>query len=1038
MSYVELHARSAFSFLRGASLPSSLAEQAAQLGLSALALTDRDGVYGIPRFHSAASRLGLRPITGVELTMVDGSVLPVLVRSRRGYRNVCQLLTRAHLRGTKGNAAVGWDELAEFSEGLVALTGDEEGPVRRALSNGGPANALEVLKSLERCFGADNVFVELQRHLGRDEPLLHKRLIALAEEMRMAPLATGGVLYAKGEGREVLDVFTCMRHHTRLDVAGRLLSSNGERHLRPPSQMQRLFAHCPEAVSNTVYLAERLDFTLNDLGYSFPEYSVPDGETMDSFLRAMTLDGARKRYTQLSQRVSAQLERELGLIAQLGFSGYFLIVWDLVNFCKSRDILVQGRGSAANSVVCYCLGITACDPIACDLLFERFLSEGRTSWPDIDLDLPSGSRREAVIQEVYRRYGEHGAAMTANVITFRGRSAMREIGKALHFSPALMGRFSALFGSGDFSNTLAVREQMERAGLPESEPRAPAALRLYEALSRLPRHLGQHSGGMIISRGKLSSIVPLERASMEGRVVAQWDKYDCEDLGIIKVDLLGLGMMAAMQDTLELCDKRNRPVDLATIPKDDPETYALMQRADTIGVFQIESRAQMATLPRMKPSCFYDVVVEVAIIRPGPIQGDMVHPYLARRSGKEPVTYLHPDLEPILSRTLGVALFQEQLLRIAMVIAGFSAAEAEELRRALSDLRSTERMERVCEQLRVRMRERSHAEALIEKVLQSMRSFALYGFPESHAISFALIAYASAWMKVHRAAEFYVSLLNNQPMGFYSVATLVGDAKARGIKVLPVSVLKSEWLCAVESDNVIRLGLGMIGRLKASNAERLLEQRQQAPFLSMGDFQRRVQLGKEEMRILASAGAFQGLALHRREALWRMRESSEEDLFTLAEARGPQQRPVADGDCPLERMTPAERLNADFNAASVSTGPHAMHLLRERLPEAWTAAELKTAPHGSFVLGAGMVICRQRPGTAKGYVFLSLEDETGVANVVVRPALYEKLRLLIATESFLQIEGHVQHHEGVMHLRAVRIARIDTGQISGTASHDFH
>ena len=799
--------------------------------------------------------------------------------------------------------------------------------------------------------------------------------------------------------------------------------------------MQRLFAHCPEAVRNTVRLAETLEFTLADLGYEFPAYAVPSGETMDSYLRGVTLAGARERYPKWSERVAAQLDRELELIARLGFSGYFLIVWDLVQFCRSRNILVQGRGSAANSVVCYVLGITACDPIACELLFERFLSEGRTSWPDIDLDLPSGPRREAVIQEVYQRYGEQGAAMTANVITFRGRSAMREIGKALNLAPALLGRFSALFASGDFPHTMAVEAQMEKAGLPPSHPRAPAALRLYEAMSRLPRHLGQHSGGMIISQGRLSSHVPLERASMEGRVVAQWDKYDCEDLGIIKVDLLGLGMMAVMQDTLELCAARHRPVELAAIPKDDAPTYALMQAADTIGVFQIESRAQMATLPRMKPHCFYDVVVEVAIIRPGPIQGDMVHPYLARRSGKEPVTYLHPDLEPILSRTLGVALFQEQLLRIAMVIAGFSAGEAEELRRALSDMRSKERMERVCEKLRARMRERAHSEELIEKTLQSMRSFALYGFPESHAISFALIAYASAWMKVHRAAEFYASLLNNQPMGFYSSATLVQDARVHGIKVLPVSVLKSEWLCSVESDASIRLGLIMVGKLSTAHAEALLLERNRAPFVSMDDFQCRVSLHRDELRVLASAGAFAGLSAHRRDALWRLEAPEQGDLFAFAAARKPD---AAAEECPLAPMTPEERLSADFNATSISTGPHAMSLLREQLPEAWTALELKTAPHGSYVLAAGMVICRQRPGTAKGFVFLSLEDETGVANVVIRPALYEKIRLLVATENFLQIEGFVQQQEGVTNLRAHRVERLFAGELPAAASHDFH
>ncbi|MEI6872580.1 MAG: error-prone DNA polymerase, partial [Verrucomicrobiota bacterium] len=765
-------------------------------------------------------------------------------------------------------------------------------------------------------------------------------------------------------------------------------------------------------------------------------YPVPPGETMDSFLRTVTMSGARARYSHLGRRVMAQLERELALIAQLGFSGYFLIVWDLVNFCTSHNILVQGRGSAANSAVCYSLGITACDPIACELLFERFLSEGRTSWPDIDLDLPSGPRRESVIQEVYRRYAPEGAAMTANVITFRGRGAMREIGKALDFSPAVLGRFSALFASGDFPNTLAVQEQLEKAGVPASHPRAPAALRLYEALRRLPRHLGQHSGGMILSRGRLSSIVPLERASMEGRVVAQWDKYDCEQLGIIKVDLLGLGMMAVLQDTLELCADRGRSVDLATIPKDDPATYALMQAADTVGVFQIESRAQMATLPRMKPRCFYDVVVEVAIIRPGPIQGDMVHPYLARRAGKEPVTYLHPDLEPILKRTLGVALFQEQLLRIAMVIAGFSASEAEELRQALSDMRSKERMERVAERLRLRMRERDHGEELIERILKSMRSFALYGFPESHAISFALIAYASAWMKVHRAAEFYASLLNNQPMGFYSSATLIRDARGRGLRVLPASVLHSQWRCTVEDDRTVRLGLCMIGELSAAHGAALLLRRGEQPFGSMADFQRRAGLNRDELRALARAGALQGLAAHRREALWRVQEPVEEDLFSLAAARLGQPAPPEEA-CPLAPMSTEERLEADFSTTRVTVGPHPMELLRRQLPNAWMAAELRQAESGARVQTAGMVFCRQRPGTAKGFVFLSLEDESGISNIIVSPDLYERTRLLIASEAFLQIEGVVQQNEGTTHLRAQGIRAL-ASSLPATASHDFH
>jgi error-prone DNA polymerase len=537
---------------------------------------------------------------------------------------------------------------------------------------------------------------------------------------------------------------------------------------------------------------------------------------------------------------------------------------------------------------------------------------------------------------------------------------------------------------------------------------------------------------------------------MQGRVVAQWGKYDCEELGIIKVDLLGLGMMAVMQDCIELCSDRNRPVDLAAIPKDDPATFRLMQEADTIGVFQIESRAQMATLPRMKPRCFYDVVVEVAIIRPGPIQGDMVHPYLARRSGKEPVTYLHPDLEPVLKRTLGVALFQEQLLRIAMVIAGFTAAEAEELRRALSDLRSRERMERVCERLRLRMRERHHTEELTEHVIQSMRSFALYGFPESHAISFALIAYASAWMKVHRAPEFYAALLNNQPMGFYSSATLVRDAKNHGVRMLPPSVLHSGWHCEVVNDTTVRLGLTLISGLPAEKAQTLLKERAIKPFTSLAEFRQRVPLNQDELRSLARAGALQGLAEHRRDALWRIQAPSETDLFSPQSTPSPSPQPlpnrsmptaipesIPESDCPLRPMSPTERLAMDYASTGVTVGRHPMEFLRENLPETWTAQQIRAAPNHTALETAGMVICRQRPGTAKGFVFLSLEDETGISNVIVPPALYEKTRLLIASESFLRIDGLVQQHEGVTHVRALQIHPLPT-QLPPTPSHDFH
>ncbi|HEY5035725.1 MAG TPA: error-prone DNA polymerase, partial [Chthoniobacterales bacterium] len=673
------------------------------------------------------------------------------------------------------------------------------------------------------------------------------------------------------------------------------------------------------------------------------------------------------------------------------------------------------------------------DPVSNHLVFERFLSESRKGWPDIDLDLPSGDRRERVIQEIYRHYGKHGAAMTANVITYRGRSAAREIGKALNFAPNILDRFSHLFANGDFPHTLDLQAQIEQAGLPNEHPRMPAFVRLYRAIYGLPRHLGQHSGGMIICQDKLSKFVPLENASMPGRVVAQWDKDDCEDLGIVKVDLLGLGMMSVMQDAIALCAERGRPIDLAHIPKDDAATYDLMQKADTIGVFQIESRAQMATLPRMKPKCFYDVVIEVAIIRPGPIQGDMVHPYLARRAGKEPVTYFLPELEPILARTLGVPLFQEQMLKIAMVVADFSGDEAEELRRALSFHRSQERMEKVSVKLRAAMRRKVIAPDVIEKILQSISSFALYGFPESHAISFAILAYGSAYLKVHRAAEFYVSLLNNQPMGFYAPATIVKDARRHGVKTLPVCIARSDWACSVIADDTIRLGFCVVKGLNSERAQKLVEERNAMAFRSVEDFKKRTDLTKEELRTLAEAGALNSLTEHRRSALWQVEEQLPAPLFSAVATTDPESADKV----PLAPMTMPERMQADYATMSLTTGPHPMKLLRAQLPNVWRASDLVSARHGTSVQIAGNVICRQRPGTAKGFVFVSLEDETGVSNAIVTPDLFERIRLVVTEEPFLLIEGEVQNTENVVLIKARKILPLAHAQLLGSESHDF-
>jgi len=1087
-SYVELHACSAFSFLRGGSFPEHLAEIAPELEMPALALLDRNGVYGAQRFSVAAREHGMRPIIGCELSMEDGSILPVLVQNRTGYKNLCELLTQAHLRSEKNKCAVRWNELPQFAGGLVALFGLGSARVSRAgegvlaIANFSKrANSMTSWESYERsfrrdaetntrdacapqnvedrakllidAFGRENVFVELQRHFVRGEERINRELIDLGRAHRLSLLATNGVQYAKPYGREVLDVFTCIREHTHLDAAGKLLTKNAERHLKIDREMRAIFADLPEAIENTARLAERLTFSLENLGYEFPEYPVPADHTMDSFLRTIVWFGAQQRYAAISAKVKRQIEEEVALITKLGFPGYFLIVWDIVNFCREHNIMVQGRGSAANSAVCYCLGITPVDPVSNHLVFERFLNESRKGWPDIDLDLPSGDRREAVIQQIYRRYGRHGAAMTANVISYRGRSAAREIGKALNFSPSMIDRFSHLFANGDFPHTMELEAQIEAAGLPKDHPRMPAFIRLYHAIYGLPRHLGQHSGGMIICQNKLSSFVPLENASMPGRVVAQWDKDDCEDLGIVKVDLLGLGMMSVMQDAFELCRERGRPLDLAHIPKDDPATFEIMRHADTIGLFQIESRAQMATLPRMKPECFYDVVIEVAIIRPGPIQGDMVHPYLARRARKEPVTYFDDRLEPVLKRTLGIPLFQEQMLKIAMLMADFSGDEAEELRRALSFHRSEERMNKVCAKLRAAMECKGVAPDKIEKIIQSISSFALYGFPESHAISFAILAYGSAYLKVHRAPEFYASLLNNQPMGFYTPATIVKDAQRHGVKVKPVCVMKSDWRCTVIGDNTFRLGFCVVNGLRQEHGEELFRQRQHRQFDSLDDFKRRVPLTKDELRTLAELGALNCFATHRRAAMWEAEEKLHDDLLGSAGAQPAVSRASPDthgklfgggaeksgrgARAPLARMTLPERVRADYETMNLTTGPHPMKLLRETLPNIWRAIDLRHARHGSIIQIAGNVICRQRPGTAKGFVFISLEDETGVSNAIVEPDLFERFRLVITEEAFLLIEGEVQNSDNIVLIKAREIKSLAHEQLIGSESHDF-
>jgi error-prone DNA polymerase len=1067
--YVELHARSAFSFLEGASLPELLMARCAQLDMPAMALLDRNGLYGAPRFHVAAGRAGTRAHIGAEVAVRDAGerVHPpdwmphripaepvrwaLLAETQTGYQNLCRLITRFKLREVhKAEGAALLADVAEFSEGLVCLTGGDEGPLAAALARGGYNAALREVERLTHIFGPRNVYVELQRHFDRAQEHRNQAAVRIAHTLHLPLLATNGVNYAMPYEREVLDVLTTIRQHCTLETAGRLLAPNAERYLRSAHEMQELFHDLPEAIANTCELSARLTYQMSDLGYRFPDYPVPEGESMQSFLEKRTEEGIRDRYlpkldAKLLARAEKQSQRELALIAKLGLAGYFLIVWDVVQFCNREDILVQGRGSAANSVVCYALGITAVDPVGMDLLFERFLSEERGEWPDIDLDLPSGDQRERAIQYVYQRYGELGAAMTANVITYRGRSAAREAGKALGFDAETLDRLTKLVSAWEWKDKNdSLGRNFQDAGFDTQHRRIAKYVELCQRMQDLPRHLGQHSGGMVICGGQLNAVVPIEPASMPGRTVIQWDKEDCADMKIIKVDLLGLGMMAVLKDCLTLVPQHYaEPLDLAQLPQNDPPTYRALQKADTVGMFQVESRAQMAALPRNYPICFYDLVVQVAIIRPGPIVGNMMNPYMKRRCGKEPVTYYHPLLEPVLKRTLGIPLFQEQLIRMAMIVANFTGGEAEELRRAVGMRRSMARMKDLDGKLRHGMTANSIGSEVQEQIIHSISSFALYGFPESHAASFALIAYASAYIKCNYLAAFTAALLNNQPMGFYSPATIVKDAQRHGLRVKPVDVQYSNWPCTLEPEPsnphrfALRLGLCYAHGMRRESANALIAAREQRTFSSIQDLALRVpELRKSDRGLLANIGALNSLGevAHRRDALWQVEYAGRLAGPLLNELPEQPTEPS-----PLRQMTIEERLIADFSGTGVTVGKHPMAFHRAKLKQMGivAACELAGLSDGRTARIAGCVIARQRPGTAKGFVFLSIEDETGIANAIITPTVYEQFKQVIIYEKFVMIEGDLQNQENVISVKVHTICPLEISKAE-VRSHDFH
>lgn len=1103
--YAELRAASAFSFLDGASLPEDLIQRACDLNLDAVALLDRNGVYGAPRFYQAARQAGIKAIVGAEIAVEPPTSLSpytpkplgpspeirlsLLVGNRTGYRNLCRLLTAAARDRPKGEARVAWQDLEQHSAGLHCLTGGDEALLVHTLETSGADSARRELLNLSRLFEG-RVHIELQRHRLRHEEHRNQALVDLARQLDLPLVATNAVRYARDEDKRLHDILTCIRHHTYLDAAGQRLAANRERHLKGAAEMHRLFADHPEALVGSYELAQQLDFTLADLGYRFPDYPVPPGETLMSYLRHITWNSARSRFRPLTGRSQDQIGKELAMIEKLDLAGYFLIVWDIVQFCKREGILSQGRGSAANSAVCYALSITAVDPVKMELLFERFLSEERGEWPDIDLDLPSGDQREKVIQYVYRRYGPHGAAMTANVITYRDRSAAREVAKALGYSAEQVNRLAKQLGTWRYDTSRgdpkSLSTELSAAGFDPEESRIRLFAEMWRKIQNLPRHLGQHSGGMVMAAGRLDEVVPLEPAAMQDRVVVQWDKDDCADLGIIKVDLLGLGMLQALEEAIPLIRQHEKvAIDLAHLPPEDPTTFEMLRRADTVGVFQVESRAQMASLPRNAPTRFYDLVIQVAIIRPGPIVGGMVHPYFERRMGRQEVTYAHPSLQPILERTLGVLLFQEQILRVAMVAAGFTGGEAEDLRRAMGFKRSAERMQDLEAKLRRGMTKKGIVGEAQEQVVHAITAFALYGFPESHAASFALIAYASAYLKAHHPTAFLIALLNAWPMGFYYPATLIKDAQRHGVEVRPIDVNHSGWKCRWEDtpppshgleglracppspphglddspplrpyaptplrpSGAARLGLRFVKGLRKESGEAIEWAQERRTFSNADDLVRRCRLRREELDVLAEIGALASLGATRRGALWQVARAAR-PAGPLFESEAPYDpKPLGPytlnhsgaevPTSPLPEMSPFEETLSDYAGTGMTTGPHPLKHLRASLNRqgVTTAADLHCVPNGQRVRTAGAVTVRQRPGTAKGILFLTLEDESGMSQAIVMPALLQEHRQLIVRSAGLVVEGVLQKRDGTLSVKADRLWRLP--DLADAPSHDF-
>ena len=1018
--YIELQVTSHFSFLRGASSCEELFAQAALLGIEALAIVDRNSLAGIVRAHEAAKTTGVRLIVGCRLDLDDGHSMLVYPTDRSAYARLCRLLSLGKKRGGKAKCKLDWSDLVAYGEGLIAILVPDEADDTCALR----------LRRLRAAFG-DRAYMALTlRRRPNDQLRLH-HLSNLATQARVPTVVTNDVLFHEPSRRILQDVVTCIRHNCTIDDAGFRRERHADRYLKAPQEMARLFSRYPEALARTNEIAGRCRFSLDELAYQYPEERAMPGRTPQQALEAQTWESATERYPEgVPDKVVAILKHELRLIDTLQYAPYFLTVNAIVRFARSKDILCQGRGSAANSAVCYVLGITSIDPERNDLLFERFVSEERREPPDIDVDFEH-ERRETVMQWVFETYGRDHAALCSTVIRYRSKGALRDVGKALGLTEDLIKMLSGQVWG--WSKEGVEAKHAEELNLNLGDRRLRLALELARELIGAPRHLSQHPGGFVLTRDRLDELVPIEPAAMIDRQVIEWDKDDIDSLKFMKVDCLALGMLSCMKRGFDLlAEHKGVHLDLATIPAEDPRTYAMIRKADTLGTFQIESRAQMSMLPRIKPRTFYDLVIEVAIVRPGPIQGDMVHPYLRRREGKEDVVYPKPELEKVLGKTLGVPLFQEQAMRVAIECAGFTPGEADQLRRAMATFKHTGGVSKFGAKLIAGMVANGYEREFAEKTFRQLEGFGSYGFPESHAASFALIAYASSWMKCWHPDVFCAALLNAQPMGFYAPAQIVRDARDHGVEVRPVCINASRWDCTLEPTDVgdrfaVRLGLRMVRGLANADAARILAARADQPFVSVDDLWRRAGVPAASLVELADADAFRSaLQLARREALWAIKALRDEPLPLFAAAAARESKAVPEIHEPavsLKPMTAGGEVVEDYGHVGLTLRDHPLSFLREELrtQRIVTCAEAMAARDGRWLEAAGLVLVRQRPGSAKSVMFITLEDETGIANLVVWLKVFEKYRRIVLSAGMIGVYGRIQREGEVVHLVAHRL-----------------